>query len=160
MDQTTLSRSVERLLTAESILRETYPALQNPKLLLNAIEHIFLSMDYAMNELLSLRNKPLEKTFLARFHAFRASVAREQKIPTEDLVALKELRDILYLHKMSPVVFVRGNALVICDANYNLTTITEQSALQYYAHAQSFLSKAKSVLGEQPLSNTSTFQRI
>jgi hypothetical protein len=148
--------SQERLSTAQHILGVTYPALKSPRLFLSALEHFFLSMDYAMNAILSDEKMGKEagnfpKSFSGRYSAFRLRIADKLNFSKEDVRTLLALRNILVQHQKSPTEFERGEKFIICNDRFEMTVISMEVLEGYEKAAASFLARAELALG-QPLS--------
>ena len=144
-----------RLETAQHVLEVTYPALGSPRLFLCALEHVFLSMDYAMNSLLAdERMKPLSgefpQTFSGRYSAFRLRLADRLGFKKEDVGALLALRNALLMHQKSPMEFERSDKFIICTNDYEMTSLSLEGMKAYVSAASSFLMRADLAL-EQPL---------
>ena len=151
-----LDLSKERLLCARHILEVTYPKLRSPRLFLSCLEHLFLSMDYAMNSVLAddkLKAKAGEhpQTFSGRYSAFRLRLASSLGFERRGIEALLAMRNTLILHKKSPMEFERNDRFIICTNDYEMTHLSLEGMGSYIEIASSFLESARDVL-EQPLS--------
>ncbi len=151
-----LDLAAERLGNAHRILAITYPALKSPRLFLSALEHLFLSMDYSMNALLSneknLRKFPM--TFSGRYSTFRVKVAGKYGIGRVGTQSLIAMRDILLEHQKSPVEFERNEKFIICSGNYRMIALTMEILLYYEGQAEGFLRSAQGGILAEPLSRS------
>ncbi len=152
----------QRLASAEHILSITYPAIKSPKLFLSVLEHLFLSMDYAMNSILvddhfkKMAGK-FPQTFSGRYSAFRMRMAKKLGFGKRDVETLMQLRSILIEHEKSPMEFERQEKLVICSGAYDLTLLSLEGMSTYARAAASFLFAAELATGK-PLSMGSPLQ--
>ena len=148
--------SKERLSTAKHILDITYPALGSARLFLSALEHLFLSMDYAMNAILfDERNREMAgefpKTFSGRYSAFRLRVADKLGFGMEEVQTLLTLRNILLTHQKSTMEFEREGKFIICTNDYEMTILSSDALNAHALAAGAFIGQTEKVLGK-PLS--------
>lgn len=141
--------AIRKLKIAEHIAANTYPAVKNPRLLLSALENVFLAYDYAMNAVLEYerlggRVQEAKKTFPARFSLFRRSCADRLGFDKQALLDFRDIRRILQEHKKSPLEFTRNNRMVICDNNYSMRIITYADVQSYLSSARGFVERAQS----------------
>lgn len=153
----------ERLAAAQHILTVTYPALRSPRLFVSAIEHLFLSMDYAMNALLAdsaLGSAAGEfpRSFSGRYSAFRFRLADRLGFDRKGVEALLALRNILSGRRKSPVEFERADAFIICTSDYETTVLSKERVAEYAETAGGFVASAENILN-QPLPRSDAFTR-
>mgnify|MGYP001591198362 CR=1 FL=1 len=137
--------------TADHLLTQTYPFVNDPKLLLTVLENLFLAMSNAMaailhQEFVQKRIPPFGETFDDKLNAVKLHIARRYGIVGEDLSMAAEIKSILLAHKKSPMEFVRKDVFVICSDNYQLQTLSAQQIKAYYARAKVFIEAIGSIL--------------
>jgi hypothetical protein len=114
---------------ANYLLKTTYPAIKDPKLLLTILHNIYSCVNSTMDsiigkELPSFRQKMLhlqEKRHNTRF--------------------IEEIHELINLHKKSPIEFSREGKYVICGDNYNLRPITVNTVQEYLKEANFLLNR-------------------
>lgn len=126
------------------LLHVTFPLVKDPKLLMGVIHNLFSSLEYSMSALLDYeRQLHLVPHYLDNFQSkmniFRLKSVRRNNIPMETVNLMLELRDILELHKRSPMEFQRGNRLVICSKDYLLRTLSINNLHAYLSKTKGFL---------------------
>ena len=70
-----MAMSKKKIIIADHILTQTYPLINDAKLLLPVIENIFLAISYSMSslifyELYLRRIRPFQDNFIAKFNIF------------------------------------------------------------------------------------------
>ncbi|MCK4521930.1 MAG: hypothetical protein KAU20_05115 [Nanoarchaeota archaeon] len=121
-------RAKKKIMLADHIITQTYPLIKDPKLLLSAIENIFLALTNSMGSLLHYerlfkRIPPFQDTFDSKFNIFKERCVEKYNIKQDYISVIKELKDIIIEHKKSPMEFVRNDRFVICSDNYRMKTI-------------------------------------
>lgn len=137
-------KALENLRIADHMVSVTYPLLKDNKLLLAAMENLFLSLTHAMNAILYYdrlfkRVPPFSDTFEVKFDLFRKSCVPRYNIGKSHPALIREVRDILVSHKKSPVEFSRKDTFVICSPDYRLRTISVKELKEYLTEAKVFI---------------------
>lgn len=137
-------KAVKNLKIADHMIGVTYPLLKDNKLLLAAMENLFLSLSNAMNAILYYdrlfkRVPPFADTFDVKFNLFKNMCAPRYNLKPAHAQLIKEIRNILVCHKKSPVEFSRKDTFVICSSDYRLRTITQKELKEYLGEAKVFI---------------------
>lgn len=137
-------KAVRHLRTADHLLTQTYPFVQDPKLLLTVVENIFLAMSNAMaaalqRELGEKRITPFGDTFEEKLNAVKLHIARPYGLKGEDLTMASEIKSVLLAHRKSPMEFVRKDTFVICGDGYQLQTLSVPQVKHYHTRAKVFI---------------------
>lgn len=148
----------EKLHVGKHITTVTFPSLQDPKLLLAALQHLFLSMNYSMNAVLTHEHErgktpPYNPSFTSRFSAFRMHCADRLGFDKEAVKALWEARHLLLEHKKSPVEFVRDTRIVICSDDFDMTIVSSDRVKEFLNFTATFVDHAQDVI-EEPATRT------
>ncbi|HLC66481.1 MAG TPA: hypothetical protein VJK52_02470, partial [Candidatus Nanoarchaeia archaeon] len=119
------------LRTADHLLTQTYPFVQDPKLLLTVLENIFLAMSNSMaavlqHEVQQKRIPMFGETFDDKLNAMKLHIAQRYQLRGDDLTLAAEIKTLLLARKKSPMEFVRKDMFVICGDNYHLQTLSAQ----------------------------------
>jgi len=146
-------KAKQRLKIADHMLIMTYPLVKDAKLLLAVTENLFLSFTNAMSALLYYerifkRVPPFTDNFEAKFKLFKEKCMDRYKINPEILKTMREIKEIIYEHKKSPVEFVRKDRFVICSENYRMKTITIEQLKKYISKAKEFVSQIERILSK------------
>jgi hypothetical protein len=130
---------------AEHMLTQTYPIMQDPKLLLAVLDNIFLSLTYAMDSI--LQHQRLFKkipnyldNFDAKLAMFQMKIVGPHRIEKKYITLMEEIKEILLLHKRSPIEFTRKDKIVICENNYEMKTLSVEDIRNY-------INKTKEIVG-------------
>ena len=137
-------KSVKHLKAAEQTINFTYPLVRENRVLLSAVNHLFLASTSIMGSLLSYeeRNKRIpgfEDKFEEKFHLLKTRVADRYNIDPEYLRMMRDLKDLIIAHNASPVEFSRGKKLVICSDNYELKEITAENLKNVLSKTKLFI---------------------
>ena len=71
------------------------------------------------------------------------------------MVLYMELKEIIELHKKSPMAFQRGNKFVICNKDYMLKTLSINDIRDYLQLTKEFLTITENVLSQYHKRNVS-----
>lgn len=128
---------------ADHMLTQTYPLIQDPKLLLAVLENVFLSFTNSMSSILYYerlfkRIPPFQDNFESKFNSFRARIVEKHNVNAKYVNTIKEVKDLIVQHKKSPVEFVRKDKFVICNENYKIKTISINDIKSYIQEAKEF----------------------
>jgi hypothetical protein len=134
----------KKVFIADHIISQSYPFLKDTKLLLTALENVFLALSNAMGSVLYYERQfkqipSFHDDFDSKFIAFQSRVVNRYKINKEYVSLIKNIRDILVQHKSSPVVFSRRDKYVICSDNYGIKTISQEDIKKYVSQTREFI---------------------
>lgn len=143
----------KRITIADHILTQTYPLVQDTKLLLAVIENIFLALTNSMGSILHYerlfkRIPPFYDNFDSKFNMFRSRVVNAYNIDKEHIKFIQDVKDITIAHKKSPIEFKRKDRFVICSDDYNIKEITLEKIKDYVSKTKLFMQKAESIVSK------------
>lgn len=143
----------KKLQIADYILTMVYPLVKDSKLLLSAVENLFLAYSYSVSSLLHYerlfkRIPPFPDDFSSRLDMFRDKCLEKYNINAENMEIIMNLKEMVVAHKKSPVEFSRKDSFVICDSDYRLRTISPDSIKDYVEKAKLFIRKVSSIVSE------------
>jgi len=149
-----MAMSKKKIIIADHILTQTYPLINDAKLLLPVIENIFLAISYSMSslifyELYLRRIRPFQDNFIAKFNIFLTKCVPSYNIRKEHVLLIQNLREILIARKKSPIEFLRKDRFVICSGDYNLTTISFEQTRLYLNNAKEFINHINHILNSE-----------
>ena len=121
--------ALKRLKTADHMLNVMYPSLREPKILLAALENIFLGLTYSLSALLyyeiNLKRIPKFKdNFESKFRMFRNRICLRYEFDKSFIFLLHNVKGLVQKHSESPVEFSRKDKFVISDKDYNISELT------------------------------------
>jgi hypothetical protein len=142
--------SNKKILLADHIITQTYPLLKDPKLLLAALENIFLAYTNSMGSLLYYerlfkRIPSFQESFESKFRVFLDHCIERHDIKQEDINTIKEIKDIIVQHRQSPVEFSREDQFVICSNTYNMKTINVDEIKKMIKNSKDFIRKINKI---------------
>ena len=143
----------KKLKLADHILTMTYPMVNDPKLLLSAIENLFLAFTYAMSSLLYYerlfkRVPPFSDNFKNKFELFKDKCSKKYNIDDEMIKTMQDIREIIVAHKKSPIEFQRKESLIICDGDYRTRTISAGMIKVYVEKAKLFIKNISAIVSK------------
>ncbi len=137
---------------ADHLLNKLYPSLEDPKLLLAAVENIFLGLSNSLGSLLNYELKfnritLFKDDFQGKYDAYNNKVALRYGFDRSFSHLMIRLRDIIIKHKDSPVEFSRKNKFVICDEKYSSEILSHAKCLMYLDKAREFAKRVNEITG-------------
>lgn len=145
--------SKKKIQIADHILTQTYPIVNDPKLLLTVLENVFLALTNSIGSLLYYERlfkkiPPFQNNFSSKFNMFKAKCAQNHNFSKEHIELIQEIKDIILHHKKSPVEFTRKDCFVICSDNYSMKTISTDKIKDYLSKAKLFIHQINNIVSE------------
>ena len=137
-------KAIQQYDAAFHLLNVTFPLVKDPKLLMGVINNISTSLEYCMDTILAyerrLRLVPnCSDTFQSKFNLFRYKCVRRNGIPQELVNLMIDLRELIDLHRKSPMEFQRGNRYVLATRDYKLKVLSIKDIKNYVEMNKQFL---------------------
>ncbi|MBS3164500.1 hypothetical protein J4439_03645 [Candidatus Woesearchaeota archaeon] len=151
--QAAREKALHNLRIADHMTSVTYPLLKDNKLLIAAMENLFLSVSGAMSAILLhdrtfKRVPPFADTFEVKFTVFRTKCMTHHGIGADSARLIQELREILVQRKKSPIEFSRRDTFVICSDDYRIRTLTHRDVKDFVARAKVFIHTMVKLTGQ------------
>ncbi|MBI5389251.1 hypothetical protein HZB01_02625 [Candidatus Woesearchaeota archaeon] len=148
--QESLEKAKRYHLIADHMLTQTYPLIEDPKLLMSVMENVFLAYANGMAALLYYDRlfkhiPPFNQDFDSKLFIFEQECLPRYKLSRNYLHQLREIRDAVLAHRKSPVEFRRKDVFVICTDAYDMQTITMDRIKTYLNKAALFLRDISSI---------------
>ena len=140
-------RARKSLGVAEHMLNQTYPVVNDPKLILAIAGDIYTALVSSMDAVLMNDKEEkslLDSNFDSRLDAFKRLAPG--RFTDEDISLVSGFHEIMLEHKASPVEFPRKDRFVICDENYRCETISIDDMKNYLFKARLFVEKSESIM--------------
>ena len=142
-----------RLKVADHMITMTYPLVKDSRLLLSVLENLFLALTNSMASVLHYertfkRIPPFHDTFDSKFNMFRAKVVPKYKIDKKYVEMINEIKDLIIMHKKSPVEFTRKDTFVIANGGYKLKTVTIEKIKEYIQQTKVFLKQMEDIVSK------------
>jgi len=130
--------------TAFHLLKVTFPLVKDQKLLMGVIHNLFTSLELCMDAILRYERElqlipAYSEQFESKYRLFLSRSVRRNNIPLELVLLMKELNEILNLHRHSPMEFQRGNRFIISTKDYQLKSISISEINTYLQQTKQFL---------------------
>lgn len=152
MEKFQLSRqeALKKYQIAEHMLEVTYPLIQDTKLLLGVTQNLFLALTQAMSSILYHERlfkviPPFQDNFESKFRLLYQKRVR-YKISQEYFDLILELKEIIQLHRTSPVEFRRKDRFIICTEKYKIKAITRNQLKNYLKKTKEFLNQMEQIV--------------
>lgn len=135
-----------KLSIAEHLLTKSYPALEDPKILLSVLHNILGAVEDAVTDALAQARENNDipahgTTFNQKLNAFRMHLAKQKGVTKVDLMMISEMQELLAEHAQAPTTFRRDESFVIADNDFNLKTLTPKKARTYLTRTKRFVEK-------------------
>ena len=145
--------AIQQYDAAFHLLKVTFPVAKDPKLLIGVINNIFQSLEYSMEAILGFERHlklvpPYSDNFQSKFNMFRYKCVKRNDVPISVINLVMELRDLLDLHKRSPMEFQRGNKFVICNREYGMKIISIGKIQEYLDENKKMLDAMETTLNK------------
>jgi hypothetical protein len=138
---------------ADHMLTQTYPLVNDPKILVSVIENIFLSLTNSMASLLYFEKAcknmpPFHDTFESKYNLFKMKLVDKHNIDKNYIKFIEDMRDIVVAHKKSPMEFSRNGSFVICSDTYNMKSLAPNNIKLFVSKAKSFNEEINKIIKE------------
>jgi len=128
-------------LNAALQLYASYELMQEPKILLRVIEHVFLCMEETMEQLFRKKSISWSDDFAQNLLALKF-----MNLNPEYARVMQELYSFRKKERISPVEFVRKEKIVVCDDDYNCEELTTSKVKHYLEKAKLFIDDSTRIL--------------
>jgi hypothetical protein len=137
-------KALEYLKVADQSIKFTYQLVKDNKVLVTAVNGLFMAMASAIGSLLYYELKykrvpAFEDNFEAKYQLMRTNVLERYHIDPSYLKLARQLKDLVIAHKNSPIEFSREGKFVICSDDYKIKEITPDSLREAYAKTKLFI---------------------
>jgi len=144
-------KALRNLKIADHLLTQTYPSVNDPKVLLSVLENVFLSLTNAMAAILHYeraykRIPNFEANFESKFNTLKLKVAHRYNIDKDYLNLISAVKNTLVAHKKSPVEFSRREMFVICSDTYDMKTISPNEMKNYISKTKEFVKEMQNIV--------------
>ncbi|MEM3127077.1 MAG: hypothetical protein QW331_03355 [Candidatus Woesearchaeota archaeon] len=128
------TRAFHHLQAAHQILTTSYPVLKEEKLLLVALNHLFLSFQDGLQILITAKHDVASPSIPTM-----RKYVRKHSLSPLSLIAFQQIQELVRLHKQSPVEFSKNDNFVICSTNYELSVLTQEKLQEFLLILEQFL---------------------
>ena len=147
----TSKRAIKFIKIADHMLTQTYPLVNDPKLLIVIMENIFLSLSNSMIAILELEGSKskipkYDDNFASKYKLFSSKFSKKYEFSDGDIFFINDVFQIIEDHKKSPVEFVRKDTFVICSQNYRISTIRLKDMSDFIKKAKTFINKVDGII--------------
>lgn len=144
-------KAARNLKIADHILTQTYPSLNDPKLLLAVLENLFLAMNHSLTALLHYeeyhsRIPKFQDEFDSKLTMFKLKVVKLYKITPDVVAFIHDLKSKVSAHKKSPVEFGRKDQFVMCSDTYQTQVISATQLKKDLQKTKLFLHLVQSII--------------
>ena len=145
------NQAVQNLRIADHMLNVTYPLLNDPKLLLSVMDNTFLSLTHSMASILHYdrffkRIPPFHDNFESKFNMFKLKSMPTHRIDKSIPETMLQIKELILLHRKSPVEFRKNGQFVICHENYETTIITLNQIKEFTQKAKQFINTTTEIV--------------
>ena len=134
------SNALEPYEAAKYLFYTTYPAIQDPKLLLGVLNNLFTSLELAMQAVLEAEGRSFKDEFQNKLNLFAFHHSNV------NMSIVSDLKEILDLHKKCPIEFRRGGKMVLCNEDYMMKIISDKDIEDFLDRTNRFLNSTKKLV--------------
>lgn len=141
-----------RIQVADHFLTQTYPLVQDPKLLINILDGILHAVEETVDALLQHERAheriPAyhEGNFAAKLSVIRGDVAKRYGFGHIDLAMISEMQELLHDHRESAMEFSRHGKYVMANSNLEIQTISVEKIKTYLTRSKALYQKVHDTL--------------
>ncbi len=140
-----------RLKNADHMVYVTYPLINDPKLIIVIIEHLYHALLNALNALIKYeyhqkRLYYMPQTLTETVRLLRDQLMDDYRFSLHIPAIFDELHRLIEFRKKSPIEFVRKANFVICDTNYSTHMINFQKIKKYDQEIKSFIYHVQEII--------------
>jgi len=142
-----LTSAKRRIQVADHFLTQTYPMVQDPKLLINILDGVIKAIEDIVDALLQHERAAdripayHEGNFAAKLSLIRGDVAKRYSFNHIDLAMITEMQELLHLHKTSAMEFPRSGKYVMASDDLEVQTISVEKVKTYVTRAKALYQK-------------------
>lgn len=157
-------KALKKIQIADHMLTQTYPLVNDPKLLLSVLENVFLSLTNGMAALLYYDHKygdlpDFQDTFESKYNLFKLRLVDKYNLDRSYVTFIGSIKDIIVNHKKSPVEFARKGAFIICGDNYSTKTISTGDMRKYISTTKIFVEEINTIIESSRPASTKKQER-
>ncbi len=142
-----LIQSKRRIQVADHFLTQTYPLVQDPKLLVNVLDGVLRATEELIDAMLQYEREEgripayHEGNFVAKLALIRGDVAKRYNFGHIDLAMIAEMQELLHAHRNSTIEFSRRGQFVMAHEDYRLATLSVDKIKTYLTRTKSLYTK-------------------
>jgi hypothetical protein len=143
-----LASSKRRLQVSDHFLTQTYPQVQEPKLLLNILDGVMRALEEMLDALLITERRAgripayNDHSLAGKLMALKAEAVRKRYGFSQlDLHMISEIQELLHLHKQSAMEFPRKGSLVMASDDFALRSIGVEKTKTYLTRAKTLYTR-------------------
>jgi len=136
---------------ADHILSITYPLVKEPKLLVAAMDNIYLSLLHTINASLHFeramkRIPPFHDSFENKVEIFKRDFIKKYNLKSDYIKLIMQINNLLENHKKSTMEFPRKDVFVICTNDYSIKTLSMDEMKKIVAETKNFLRDVDAII--------------
>lgn len=143
----TLNKAIKNIKIADHIVYVTYPVINDKRLLLKSLDHIYEALIEIINSILQYdyfwQKIQLSKEAKVNFDTFAIQCSKRYNITTEEIAQIVEAIVLAENHRKSAIEFLRKEKIVIMNDNLKTTTLEPEKLKKYLNLLRKLLEKAK-----------------
>lgn len=143
--------SLRNLKIADHLINVTYPLVNDPKLFIAVLDHLFLSLVNSISALLyyelKYRRIPVFKdNFQEKHDLFVRHCVKPYHISKDYIEFILNVKSLVLAHQKSSIEFIRKEKIVICNDKYSYKTLDAETLKGYIDKARIFVYLINNIL--------------
>ncbi len=146
----------KKLIVADHMLTQTYNVVHEPKMLYFVLENVFLSMSNNMTAILEYeklfkRVPQFADNFESKLNLFELKSLPKYQLNEKYADVMRQLKEMIVLHKESPVEFSRKDRFVMCDDEFKCKALSVEEIKKYIGLARQFMKDSEKIFTDEKL---------
>lgn len=147
------NESYRVLKLADHMLTVTYPLVQDPKILLGVLDHLYKSSKMMIESAVEFeryfrRIPQVQNNFQSKYLMFKSRLSKKYCFQKDDYFAIDSILELMMNHRKSSTEFTRDGKIMICDNNFSVKQVTEKELKKHVEQLKKTHNKIKIVVGE------------
>ena len=147
-----LQKASRYIIISDHMLTTTYKVVQDPKVLVAALENIFLAITNSLAAILHFEREkrkipPFHNNFESKWNMFQLRIVEIHKEFTpEDVQFIEKIHKLVVFHKQSPVEFSKQQEYVMCSQDYDIEKLHVTNVAEFIQKTRKFYKKVCEVM--------------
>lgn len=136
------------------LLNVTFPSINDSKILLGVVNNLFTAVENCLDSILAFERQlhlipAYNDEFESKFNTFKYRSVKHNRIDNSFVNLIFELREIVNLHKKSPVEFRKGGQYLMFNEGYEMKQLSSKDIRVYLDKTKEFLALTESIVNNR-----------
>jgi hypothetical protein len=147
-----LQKAGRYITISDHMVITTYKVVQDPKVLVAALENTFLAIANSLAAILHFEREkkripPFHNNFESKWNMFQLRIIELHKeFTSEDIQFIEKIHKLVVFHKKSPVEFSKQSEYVMCSQDYDIEKLDATNVGTFIQKTREFHKKVHEVI--------------